>query len=91
MNILSNAIISNSQMIRDYKACREMVEILGKILIMDNNQPDAILFSVAEYEPLSVFIECLESLKERDIVKFTLYLQNQKNSMDLLRNDIMEG
>ena len=71
MNISTKAIVSNSEMIKNYKACREKAESLGKIFILKNNQPDAVLFSIAEYERLSVFIEYLETLEENDIVKVT--------------------
>jgi len=70
MKILTKAIISNSDMIKNYKACREKAESLGKIFVLKNNQPDAVLFSVAEYEKLSVVIEYLESLEEKDIEVF---------------------
>lgn len=66
MNISANAIVSNSEMIKNYKACREKAELLGKIFILKNNQPDAVLLSIMEYERLSVFIEYLESLEEED-------------------------
>jgi PHD/YefM family antitoxin component YafN of YafNO toxin-antitoxin module len=69
MNISTNAIVSNSEMIKNYKACREKAELLGKIYILKNNQPDAVLLSITEYERLSVFIEYLESLEEEDRVK----------------------
>ena len=69
MNILTKAMVSNSVMIKNYKACREKAEGLGKIFILKNNQPDAVLFSITEYERLSVFIEYLESLEEEDLVR----------------------
>jgi PHD/YefM family antitoxin component YafN of YafNO toxin-antitoxin module len=91
MNILTQAIVSNSEMIKNYKACREKAEILGKIFILKNNQPDAVLFSIAEYERLSVFIEYLESLEEKDIAKVTESMPKEGNrkrySIDHLRND----
>ena len=59
---------------------------------MKNNQPDAVLFSVTEYERLSVFIEYLESLEGEDIAKFTESLPKEgikkRYSIDHLRNDI---
>lgn len=67
MNISIKAIVSNSEMIKNYKECREKAERLGKIFILKNNQPDAVLFSITEYERFSVFIECLESLGEEDM------------------------
>ena len=36
---------------------------------MKNNQPDAVLFSISEYEKLSVFMEHLEGLKRQNIAK----------------------
>lgn len=69
MNILTESIVSNSDMIKNYKSCREKAESLGKIVIMKNNQPDAVLFSISEYEKLSVFMEHLEGLKRQNIAK----------------------
>ena len=55
-------------MIKNYKACREKAESFGKIFVLKNNQPDAALFSITEYERLSVLIEYQESLEEKDIL-----------------------
>lgn len=92
MNILTKAIVSNSEMIKNYKACREKAEKFGKIFVLKNNQPDAVLFSVAEYERLSVFIEYMESLEEKDIAKVIELLPKEgdrkKYSIDHLRNDM---
>jgi len=70
MKILTQAIVSNSDMIKNYKACREKADSFGKIFVIKNNQPDAVLFSIAEYERLSVVIEQLENLEEKDIEEF---------------------
>ncbi len=92
MNISTKAIVSNSEMIKEYKACRDKAENFGKIFVLKNNQPDAVLFSITEYERLSVFIEYLESLEGEDIAKFTDSLPkvgSRKNySIDHLKNDI---
>lgn len=92
MNVSTAAIISNSDMIKNYKACREKAERLGKIYILKNNQPDAVLFSISEYERLSAFIEYLESLEENDISSFFETLPKQgkrkKYSFDQLIEDI---
>ncbi len=91
MNITTKAIVSNSEMIKFYKACREKAEIYGKILIIKNNQPDAVLFSIDEYERLSVFIEYMESLEESDIAKVIQSIpktgDRKRYSINLLRND----
>ena len=92
MNIPTKSIVSNSEMIKNYKTCREKAEILGKIFILKNNQPDAVLFSVKEYERLSMLIEYLESLEKTDIDSFIESLPKEGNrkvySIDHLRNDI---
>lgn len=69
MNISTESIVSNSDIIKNYKSCREKAESLGKIIILRNNQPDAVLFSISEYERLSVFIEHLEGLEGQDVKK----------------------
>jgi prevent-host-death family protein len=92
MNISTRAIVSNSDMIKNYKTCREKAENYGKIFILKNNQPDAVLFSISEYERLSAFIEYLESLEGKDISKVIESLpkegKREMYSIDHLRKDI---
>ena len=92
MNISTKAIVSNSEMIKNYKACRGKAESFGKIFVLKNNQPDAVVFSVTEYERLSVFMEYLESLEEKDIEKVIKSLPKEGNrenySIEHLGNDI---
>ena len=95
MNISTKAIVSNSEMIKNYKDCRERAESFGKIFILKNNQPDAVLFSIAEYERLSIFMEYLESLEEDDIAKVFEFLPKEgirkTYTVDNLRCDIEEN
>ena len=92
IKITTRAIVSNSDMIKNYKTCREKAEELGKIYILKNNQPDAVLFSVAEYERLSAIIEHLESLQEKELIKIIESFPHQGNrstyAIDSLRHDI---
>jgi PHD/YefM family antitoxin component YafN of YafNO toxin-antitoxin module len=67
MNILKDAIVSNSDMIKNYKTSREKAENFGKIFIFKNNQPDAVLLSIGEYERIAKLIEYLDSLDENGI------------------------
>jgi PHD/YefM family antitoxin component YafN of YafNO toxin-antitoxin module len=94
MKVSTQAIVSNSDMIKNYKACREKAEKLGKIFILKNNQPDAVLFAVAEYERLSVFIEYLESLEENAIARFLESLpkegKRKRYLFDQLKEDIKQ-
>jgi len=70
MKISTKAIVSNSDMIKSYKTCREKAEVHGKIFILKNNQPDAVLISAVEYEKLSELIEYIESLDESERTVF---------------------
>jgi PHD/YefM family antitoxin component YafN of YafNO toxin-antitoxin module len=70
MNILMEAIVSNSDMIKNYKTCRGKAEKFGKIYILKNNQSDAVLFSIAEYKRLSVILEYLDSLDQESTERF---------------------
>lgn len=92
MKISTKAIVSNSDMIKNYKVCREKAESFGKIFVLRNNQPDAVLFSIAEYERLSEIIEYLESLEDKDIAAFFESLPKEgirkRYSIDHLRSDI---
>jgi hypothetical protein len=61
MLIPKKAIVSNSDMTNNYKACRDKAKRLKKIFIMKDDEPDGVLFSIAEYERLSDFMENLEA------------------------------
>jgi PHD/YefM family antitoxin component YafN of YafNO toxin-antitoxin module len=69
MKISTKSIVSNSDMIKNYKNCREKADLHGRIFILKNNQPDAVLFSISEYEKLSVLLEQIEGLDEHKIVE----------------------
>jgi hypothetical protein len=92
MHILTEAIVSNSDIIKNYKACREKAENIGKIFVLKNNQPDAVLFSITEYKRLSVLIEYLESLKDNDIANFIETLPTEgvrkTTSIESLKTDL---
>ena len=91
MNISTKDIVSNSEMIKNYKYCRDRAEECGKLFILKNNQPDAVLFSIAEYEKLSVFIEYIEDIGEQDFAKAMESLPDQGKkktyTIDYFRND----
>ena len=92
MKLSTKAIVSNSDMIKNYKTCRGKAEELGKIFILKNNQADAVLFSIAEYERLSDIIEYLESLEESDFTKLVENFPKKgfraNYSLNNLRNDM---
>lgn len=95
MNIVTHAIVSNSEMIKSYKTCREKAEGFGKVFILKSNQPDAVLFSIAEYKRLSSVIEYLETFNEIDVKKITdsLHKPRRRNiySSDSMGNNLNSG
>jgi PHD/YefM family antitoxin component YafN of YafNO toxin-antitoxin module len=78
MNILAQTMVSNSEMIKNYKTCREKAEDFGKIFIIKNNKPDAVLFSIAEYKKILGVIEYLDSLDEQEVVGVIDILTNTR-------------
>lgn len=78
MKISAKAIVSNSDMIRNYKSCRDKAEKLGKIFILKNNQPDAVLFSISEYEKFSQVMDLIESFDKTEIAQAIEQLQIEK-------------
>lgn len=89
MKVFTSEIVSNSEMIRNYKSCRDKAEALGKIMIMRNNQPDAILFSFSEYERLSEIIEYLECLEESDFIELIKSLPQKKKRKNVNIKNIL--
>jgi len=81
MKILSDALVSNSDMIKNYKTCREKAELYGNIFILKNNQPDAVLFSISKYEKLANLIEYVESHKVTDITKILNLMLKEKEAV----------
>ena len=69
MKILKDEIVSNSDVTKNYKACRLTAEKWGKVFVFKNNEPDAVLFSIDKYAKLSALIEYAEHLSEDDIAK----------------------
>jgi hypothetical protein len=68
MKISKEGIVSNSDMIKNYKSCREKAESTGRLFIFKNNQLDAVLFSLNEFEKLNPILEYFEKLSDDDMV-----------------------
>jgi len=79
MKIFTKAIVSNSDMIKNYKACRDKAENFGKVFVLKNNQPDAVLLSISEYERLSECIEYLENFDTKDVTRLVETLPREGN------------
>ena len=91
MNILDIAIVSNTEMIKNYKGCRNKAENLNKVFILKNNEPDAVLFSISSYKKHSAFIEYLDSLEEVNLLELQNCLpQSGNNEISKLKQLITE-
>lgn len=80
MNILANAIVSNTDMIKNYKTCREKAELYGNIFILKNNQPDAVLFSISKYDRLADLIEYAENHRENGPLKIVDFIPKESTN-----------
>ena len=69
MEINKSAIVSNSDIIKNYKTQRGLTEKLGRIFVFKNNQPDAVLFSIKAYERVSNVIEAIENSDEEGAIR----------------------
>ena len=94
MNILDIAIVSNTEMIKNYKGCRNKAEDLKKIFILKNNEPDAVLFSINSYKKLSAFFEYLDNVGDEDLLELLNSLpqsgNNEINKLKQLITDLQE-
>jgi hypothetical protein len=62
--VLPKELVSTLEIIMNYSTCRQKAEKFGKLFVAKKSQPDGVLFSIAEYERLSAFINYLESLEQ---------------------------
>ena len=92
MKIFTKTIVSNSDMMKNYKTCRDLAEKEHKIFIFKNNIPDAVLMSITEYDRLSGLIEYAEYLEDEDIAKIleAVPLEGDIHNyeMGLIRTDV---
>ncbi len=86
MIISTDSIVSNSEIIKNYKSCREKAESCGKIFILKNNQPDAVLFSVSEYGRFSALIEYLDALDDSEIAALIEALPAKRSGISIQQN-----
>jgi hypothetical protein len=90
MKILKEGIVSNSDMIKNYRSCREKADDTGRLFIFKNNQLDAVLFSLIEFEKLTPMLEYFESLSKEDHVIALNLLQGITHPTKIITNDLKE-
>jgi hypothetical protein len=69
VRILIEALVSNSEMIKSYKDCRDKAEHHGKVFILKNSKPDAVLFSINEYKKISRIVEYIAGFGDEEITE----------------------
>lgn len=78
MKIPKNSIVSNSDIIKNYKTQRERAESVGKLFVFKNNQPDAVLFSMTEFEKVADLLELVETMHDDEIKVILEMIQDHK-------------
>lgn len=86
MKITKDRIVSNSDVIKNYKTQRDKAEELGKLFIFKNNQPDAVLFSIAEYDRVADVLDAIDGLDHEELKQLIQSLQAHRHS-NLYRPD----
>lgn len=81
MKIPKEAIVSNSDIIKNYKSQRDKAEIIGKLFVFKNNQPDAVLFSITEFEKIAELLELIETMDVIEIEHILKTIQDQKKKI----------
>jgi PHD/YefM family antitoxin component YafN of YafNO toxin-antitoxin module len=84
MKITKASIVSNSDVIKNYKTQRDKAEVLGKLFIFKNNQPDAVLISITEYERIAELLDLIEELDAVAIKSLTQTLHAQRRANPLV-------
>lgn len=69
MKILSEQIISSTDIIKNYKACRDKTKSHGRTIIFRNNVPDMVLMSIEEYNKICDIVQELENIKIYDMIQ----------------------
>jgi hypothetical protein len=81
MKIPKEAIVSNSDIIKNYKTQRERAEIIGKLFVFKNNQPDAVLFSMTEFERVAELLELIDYMGEAEMSNILALIKDHKKKI----------
>ncbi len=77
MKILSEEIVSSTDIIKNYTSCREKTKELGKTFIFKNNSPDMVLMDIEEYE--RVFEKIYNLIDEIEHIDIYNMIQERKS------------
>jgi len=87
MKISKSAIVSNTDIIKNYKKHRDIAEELGKIVVFKNNRPDAVLFSITEYEKIAEILEAFEALNEDEVSHVIEFIRKERTK-EIIPGDV---
>lgn len=62
MKILDEEIISNTDIVKEYKTCRDKAKKFGKAFIFKNNTPDMVLVDIDLYKKFEALMEEAEHI-----------------------------
>jgi hypothetical protein len=81
MKIPKQAIVSNSDIIKNYKTQRERAQAIGKLFVFKNNQPDAVLFSMTEFERVAELLELIDDMSDDEILNILILIKDHKKKI----------
>jgi len=81
MKIPKRAIVSNSDIIKNYKTQRDKAEKFGKLIIFKNNRPDAVLFSITAFDRIAELLEAIETMNDMEIANILEMINEHKNNV----------
>jgi PHD/YefM family antitoxin component YafN of YafNO toxin-antitoxin module len=79
MKIPRRAIVSNSDIIKNYKTQRNNAEALGKLIIFKNNKPDAVLFSISAFDRIAEILEEIETMDDTELANILEMIKDHKS------------
>ncbi len=79
MKIPRRAIVSNSDIIKNYKTQRNNAEALGKLIIFKNNKPDAVLFSISAFDRIAEILEEIETMDDTELANILEIIKDHKS------------
>jgi len=92
MKILSEEIVSSTEIIKNYTDCRKKTKELGKTFIFKNNVPDMVLMDINEYE--SVYQKVYDFIEEAEHIAIYNMIEERKkkdNGKRYSLDEIIQG
>ncbi len=76
MKILSEEIVSSTDIIKNYPNCRKKTKSIGKTFIFKNNAPDMVLMDITEYE--GIIEKMYELIEEMEHIAIYQMVEDRK-------------